>query len=96
MRRPLFQSHISAKITTSDFKSYWKKAKELTSSSMSGLHFGHYKSAVDSSFLTAIHTMFSQLTINKGIPLRRWASGLSVMLEKVKGNINVKKLRGIF
>ena len=83
LRRPLLQSQISSKITTSDFKAYWRKAKESTSSSISGLHFGHYKSAVDSPLLTAVHTMCSQLTINKGMTLRRWASGLSVILEKV-------------
>ena len=62
---------------------------------MSGLLFGNYKCAVDSPLLTAVHTLFSQLTVVRGISLRRWACGLSVMLEKVKGNINVEKLRGI-
>ena len=95
LRIPLQQIPISAKITICDFKRYWKKAKEKTSSSMSGLHFGHYKCAVDSPLLTAIHTVFLHITINKGIPLKRWSSGLSVMLEKIKGNINVEKLRGI-
>ena len=84
LRIPLRQLSISSKITTCDFKTYWKKAKEKTSYSMSGLHFGHYKSAVDSPLLTAIHLVFLHITINTGISLKRWSSGLSVMLEKLK------------
>ena len=43
LKIPLMQTRISAKIRTSDFKGYWGQARERTSSSMSGLHFGHYK-----------------------------------------------------
>ena len=33
--------------------------------------------------------------VTTGTVLSRWSKGLSIMLEKVKGNINVEKLRGI-
>ena len=62
---------------------------------MLGLHFGHYKYATYSSLLTAIHTVFLKMIINKGIPLRIWSSEISVTLEKNRGDINVEKLRGI-
>ena len=35
------------------------------------------------------------LAIRGGQPLARWVKGVSVMLEKVEGNINVQKLRAI-
>jgi hypothetical protein len=34
------------------FRYYWRKCKERTSSSISGIHFGHYKSATYSDVIT--------------------------------------------
>ena len=33
-------------ITPEDFKQFWKRVKEFTSLSMSGVHYGHYKAAI--------------------------------------------------
>ena len=33
-------------ITPEDFKQFWKKVNKFTSSSMSGVHYGHYKAAI--------------------------------------------------
>ncbi len=33
--------------TLEDFKRFWKKVNEFTSSSMSGVHYGHYKASHD-------------------------------------------------
>jgi hypothetical protein len=33
-------------ITPEDFKQFWKKFNKFTSSSMSGVHYGHYKAAI--------------------------------------------------
>jgi hypothetical protein len=33
-------------ISPEDFKRFWKKVNEFTSSSMSGVHYGHYKAAI--------------------------------------------------
>jgi len=41
-------------ITQDDFQHYWKRANERTSSSYSGLHFGHYKAAAFSDKLSHI------------------------------------------
>jgi hypothetical protein len=40
-----FTHPISTMVTAQDFTNYWRKAREKTSSSISGLHFGHWKSA---------------------------------------------------
>jgi hypothetical protein len=33
-------------ITPEDFKCFWKKVEEFTSSSMLGVHYGHYKATI--------------------------------------------------
>ena len=40
--------YISSKIKREDFKKYWRKAKEKTSSSVSGIYFGYYKGETES------------------------------------------------
>ena len=86
---------ISLHITTVDYISYWKKAREDTSSSISGRHFGHYKASATNPTLTYIHTAMCNMSYGKGFPLTRWKSGLTVMLEKEPGVIDVEKLRAI-
>ncbi len=92
---PKFKKHISSKIKTEDFQNYWKKANKKTSLSISGLHCGHYKSAAENKSISKLHAMFLDTTIKTGTIIERWTKGLSVMLEKLKGNINVEKLRGV-
>jgi hypothetical protein len=69
-------------ITPEDFKQFWKKVKEFTSSSMSGVHYGHYKAAIQDDLSTEI--LAQQLTViaRSGIPPENWSIGLQVMLEK--------------
>ena len=86
---------LSSKVQTKDFINYWGKAQEKTASSFSGLHFGHYISIIDHQNLSGLYADFLDLVLATGTVLQRWAKGLSVMLEKVKGNINVDKLRAI-
>ena len=42
----LQDSHSNITIGAEEFRYYWRGVKERTSSSISGIHFGHYKSAV--------------------------------------------------
>ena len=44
-------------VTEDDFKYYWNKARERTSSSFSMLHFGHYKAAAKSEKLAKLHAL---------------------------------------
>ena len=89
------KKEVDTVITAIDFKTYWKKAKERTSSSVSGLHFSHYKSAADSDRMSEIHAIMTHMASNSGVPLVRWTKGLSCMLEKEKGVCIVDKLRAI-
>ena len=87
--------YISSKIKKENFVDYWKKAKERTSSSISRLLFGHYESATENKIATKLHKMFLDSMITTGSVIDWWIKILLVMLEKIKGNINVEKLRGI-
>jgi hypothetical protein len=42
---------VRIKMTKEDYRAHWKCAKEETSSSCSGLHFGHYIAGIESSKL---------------------------------------------
>ncbi len=69
--------------------------KEDTSSSQSGLHFGHYIAGTDCNYISQFHTLRVLLALKKGIVLERWSKGLSVMLEKMFGVRLVSKLWAI-
>ena len=69
--------------------------KERTSSSHSGLHFGHYKAHTEMHAIAEMKHKLVNLALKSGQPLKRWIKGVSVMLEKVACNINIQKLRAI-
>ena len=82
-------------MTKDNFILHWKKAKEETSSSYSGLHFGHYKAGIASAYISHFHGLKATLIMHHGIVLKRWAQGLSVMLQKLYGCSLITKLRSI-
>ena len=82
-------------ITEEDSRHYWRKARERTASSFSRLHFGHYKAAAHSKYLSEVHALKLSLIAQTGSAPERWARGLSVMLEKIAGVAIVTKLRAI-
>ena len=86
---------FSNKVTTKDFQEFWSGARESTASSMSGRHFGHYKAASKSNFLSSLHASIANAACTTGATLDRWTKGMTVILEKVAGNIRVDKLRAI-
>ncbi len=73
----------------------WKSRKESTSSSVSGLHFGHYIAGTQSNHVSHFHALKATLVMKRGIVLDRWSRGLSVMLEKMFGCALITKLRSI-
>jgi hypothetical protein len=82
-------------ITPEDFKQFWRRVKEFTSLSMSGVHYGHYKAAIQDNL--SMEILAQQLTViaRSGIPPGSWSIGLQVMLEKIAGVCLVEKLRAI-
>lgn len=73
----------------------WKKAKEKTSSSESGLHFGHYIAAANSQLISYCHALLAWGALQKGYSPSRWERALSCMLEKVAGCSLITKMRAI-
>ncbi len=86
---------IATMITTEDFQNYWQRVDERTLSSFSGVTFSHYKAAAFHYMLSAMHAAYLTACTRKGIPLKGWGVGLTVLFEKIIGNIFVHKLQAI-
>eukprot|EP00956_Cyclotella_meneghiniana_P004094 scaffold4965_cov23-Cyclotella_meneghiniana.AAC.2 len=57
-------------VTIEDFIGYWKSARERTSSSGSGRHFGHYIAASDDPELAILHLESLNIAARRGTALR--------------------------
>ena len=64
-------------------------------SSYSNVHFGHYKAIAQDQYLSALQAAKLSLSTKTGIPMERWGSALTVLLEKEFGNIYIEKMRAI-
>jgi len=82
-------------ISKEDYRHFWRRVNESTSSSISGLHFGIYKAATHSDKITSYLADKISVVGSYGCTPTRWACGLQVMLEKVAGVALVNKLRAI-
>ncbi len=94
IRRQVPTDSVSICITPQQWQRYWKAVNKETSSSESGLHFGHYIVGCTSDIITTYHARVS-VVIAHAIQLERWSRGLSVMLEKMLGVTLVTKLWAI-
>jgi hypothetical protein len=83
---------VSISITPAQWKQYWKAINEETSSSESGIHFGHYIVGCKSTIILHYHAARVTVITTHAIQLERWSRGLSVILEKTLGNTLVTKL----
>ena len=54
LRAPDNIPSVSTTISWEEFQQYWRKAKEATSSSISGLQCGHWKTAAKSEYLAKV------------------------------------------
>jgi hypothetical protein len=82
-------------ITPEQWKSYWTIVNIETSSSESGLHFGHYVVRCKSDIVAHYHAARVLVILAHAIQLERWSCGLLVMLEKTLGVTLVSKLQAI-
>jgi hypothetical protein len=95
IRQRVPQDSVSICITPQQWRRYWQAVNEETSSSESGLHFGHYVVGSASDIISYYHAARVTVVIAHAIQLERWSRGLSVMLEKTLGVTLVTKLRAI-
>jgi hypothetical protein len=82
-------------ITPNNFKCFWRKVNKFTSSSMSGVHYGHYKAAIQDNLISAVLALQLTVIARSGVPPENWSVGLQVMLEKIAGVCLVEKLHAI-
>ena len=82
-------------IAPEDFKLFWRRVNKFTLSSLLGIHYGHYKAAVQDKFSTNLLSQQLSLIARSGVPPKSWCVGLQVMLEKIAGICLVDKLRAI-
>ncbi len=91
----LLEEEVVDFISTTDFQSYWQHANEDIQSSGSGCQFGHYMVASYDRYLLAMHAAKLTLAASTSVPLACWGNGLTVLLEKVFGNIYIDKMQAI-
>ena len=95
-RSPKIKKEIDPLTTLDQFKSFYKNAKESTSSSPSGRHYGHYKALLqmDATYIECIHSILHICTVHDLI-LDRWKPTLCSLIEKISGKPFINKYRTI-
>jgi len=63
LERPAEITDHPSKITPEQHKQGWMKAKESTSSSLSGVHFGHYKASTTHTLINELHTLLADIPL---------------------------------
>jgi len=71
----------------------WEKARETTSSSASGIHFGHYIAGTFNPEILIMNATMADIPLRTGFSYERWKTGLNIMIEKTTGDFNVEKLQ---
>ncbi len=87
--------HLSRLLTPGDFQDFWQTAREQTGLSYIELHFGHYIGASYCPDLLLLHAAKLLICTRNGVPLVQWRKGLTVILEKIMGDVFVHKLQAI-
>ncbi len=96
IRSTVPKDYVSSLVTAGDWARHWSRSvREETSSSPSGLHFGHQIASTRSPLLSHTHALQCSILLCHGIHLSRWSRGLSVMIEKLRGCSQISKLRSI-
>ncbi len=95
IRRLIPENSVSITITPEQWSQYWKVVNKETSSSESGLHFGHYIVGCKSNLISHYHAARVTVMLAHVVQLEQWSRGLSAMLEKMLGVTLVHKLHAI-
>jgi len=75
-----------------EYSESWWKAREATSSSPLGIHFGHYMAGTFNPEILIFNATMADIPLNTGYAPARWCKGLNVMIEKTPSSFNVEKL----
>ena len=85
---------IDFSLNLENYRARWNRAKERTSSSPSGLHFGHYKACAQDDEASEVQAILGYIPLRTGYRPQRWKRAVNCMLGKGKGN-EVTNLRTI-
>jgi len=69
-----------------------QQVRESTASSALGIHFGHYMARTFNLEILLVNAKLADIPLMTGFSYARWKKGLNIMIEKMVGNFNVKKL----
>ena len=94
-KRPDSILPIQTDITTEQFVDAIKKWKESTSTSPSGRHLGHYRTAILDDAVTTLHTQLLNIPIQYGFAPARWTYSVTPLIEKDPGRPFLTRLRVI-
>jgi hypothetical protein len=84
---------IPTEITTEQITKGFQSWKEMTTTSPSGRHLGHYKAIIqDTVLLQCLHD-FLNIAITRGIAIPRWSQATNILIEKDPGTPNINRLR---
>ena len=67
-------------ITADDFRTFWKRVSEWTTSLPSSIHYDHYKVAVKSQHVSKINAQQLTVMAKSGVAPVRWGMTLQVLL----------------
>jgi hypothetical protein len=93
--RPTTVKEISSFVTIADYTKALKEWKETTSTSPSGRHFGHYKTALLDDRMTALHVAMLNLPVMHGFAPERWTHSITPLIEKDEGQPFLTRLQVI-
>jgi hypothetical protein len=83
---------VPSVISPDQFKSCYKVMSENTSSSPSSRNLGHYKAAVLSDIMAAVHSTMMSILLTAGFSPNRWRQVVDVMLSKKAGDHRIHRL----
>eukprot|EP00957_Ditylum_brightwellii_P104210 7937134-Ditylum_brightwellii.AAC.1 len=93
VRRVVPLASVQTNLTLKEYKAAVTKKSEMTTSSPSGRHYGHYKAVLTDDSICIVHTIMMTLPLRFGFTPRRWQKAIDVMLEKDHGNPKINRLR---
>ena len=87
---------VTYDISFNEYKDFYRKADESTSSSPSGRHYGHYKALLNGNddVLRLMHDILI-FCLKHGIILERWRRSVTSLIEKKHGKPFIHKFRTI-
>ena len=83
--QPAHVSLVDTAISVKDFTAAVKAWKETTSTSPSGRHLGHYRTAILDTKMAQLHTTMLNIPITSGFAPDRWTHSDTPLIEKDEG-----------